>query len=150
MNEVREAKYRSERRNSERSSSERRDPRRSRARWLRSIAIAWLFTAAAATTAGALGGVLERDAHACCPKNAALASAPSAPCQALLPLACCDDTTLPALAPAPPDRSDAGFALLPGPPRIALAPGAAGRFSRHATASSPRSSPLVLSVLLQI
>ncbi len=132
------------------SRSAHRDPRRPRARWLRSVAIAWLFTAAAASTAGALGGVLARDAHACCPKDAALASAPTAPCQALLPLACCDDTTLPALAPVPPDRSDAGFALLPDPPRIALAPGAAGRFSRHAPASSPRSSPLALSVPLQI
>lgn len=129
---------------------ERRDPRRSRARWLRSIAIAWLLSAAAATTAGALGGVLDRDAHACCPKDAARASAPSAPCQALLPLACCDDTTLPAVAPTPPDRSDAGCALIPAPPRIALHPGAAGLLSRHATASSPRSSPLALSVILRI
>ncbi len=127
-----------------------RDPRRSRARWLRSLAIAWLFSAAAATTAGALGGLLDRDAHACCPKDAALASAPSAPCQALLPLACCDGTTLPALAPTPPDRSDAGFALLPSPPRIALARGAAGHSLRPATASSPRSSPLALSVVLRI
>ena len=145
MNGVQEANRRSTLRD-----SERHDPRRSRARRLRRIAIAWLFSAAAATTAGALGGMLDRDAHACCPKDAARASAPSAPCQALLPLACCDDTTLPAVAPAPPDRSDAGFVLIPAPPRIALDRGAAGLLARHGTASSPRSSPLALSVLLRI
>lgn len=145
MNRVPEASPRPECR-----SPECRSSRRPRVRWLRSLAIAWLFSAAAATTAGALGGMLDRDAHACCPKDAARASAAPAPCQALLPLACCDNTTLPAVAPAPPDRSDAGVALLPAPPRISPDPGAAAVLSRRTVATSPRSSPLALSVILRI
>ena len=134
--------------------SSRRPERRARRphprRWLRRIAIAWLVSAAAATTAGAAGGLLALTDHACCAKSAARASAPPAPCQALLPLACCDGTTLPAVAPAAPDRSDSAVALLPAPAAQAHAPRPAVVFSQHTVASSPRSSPLALSVVLRI
>ncbi len=130
--------------------TERRDTRRRRSAWVRKLAIAWLLGVAAATSASAAGSVLELSDHACCAKSPARASVPTAPCQALLPLLCCDGTTLPAVAPASPDRSDAAIALIPASSGTALDPATLPLLLRRTTASSPRSSPLALSVVLRL
>jgi hypothetical protein len=127
----------------------RHDPCRARARRLRRIAIAWGLAVVTATAAAAAGDLLDLANPSCCPKSVLQASLPAAPCQALLPLACCDGTTLPAVAPAPPDRSDCWIARITAVPD--LAPAGASSFDAQRTlASSPRSSPLALSVMLRI
>ncbi len=131
------------------SEASRRAERPARRR-LRGVAVAWLLSAAAATAAGAAGDLLALTDHSCCAKTPVSASVPAAPCQALLPLACCDATTLPAVAPATPDRGDAALALPSAPPRPSLDPRASVVLLRHTDASSPRSSPLSLSVILQV
>ncbi|MCL4685591.1 hypothetical protein KJ059_12685 [Myxococcota bacterium] len=130
--------------------TERRDARRRRSAWVRKLAIAWLLGVAAATSASAAGSVLERSGHACCAKSPARASVPTTPCQALLPLLCCDGTTLPAVAPAAPDRSDAAITAIPACSGTARDPATLPLRLRRAAAASPRSSPLALSVVLRL
>jgi hypothetical protein len=130
--------------------TERRETRGPRSAWVRSLAIAWLLGVTAATSASAVGSVLELSGHACCAKGLARASVPATPCQALLPLLCCDGTTLPAVAPAAPDRSEAPVAAIPASSGATLDPATLPLLLRRVSASSPRSSPLALSVVLRL
>ncbi|MEB2346496.1 MAG: hypothetical protein OZ948_17360 [Deltaproteobacteria bacterium] len=122
----------------------RADPRGQR---LRRIAVAWLL---AVGLASLLGGVAAAQAaardHACCGAAQDRAEAPPPSCPSLLPLACCDATTVPATSH---HASDLG-ALLPGP-ALASGPGpGSARPPCPGCDPKPRVSPLELSVVLHL
>lgn len=114
---------------------------------LHRIAVAWLL---AVGLASVLGGVAAARApvrdHACCGAAHDAAEAPPASCPSLLPLACCDATTVPA---ASHHASDLGV-LVPGPVLAAVSDAGSARPSCVASDPSPRVSPLALSVVLHL
>jgi hypothetical protein len=125
----------------------RRPARRTlRLRPMRRLVVAWLLAVGVAGVLGAVQAQAAAREHACCRNAPVRADAPPAPCQSLLPLACCDATVLPATAPHAPDRPDLGAALpLASPARL----GAAGAFATPSDVGlAHRVSPLRLSVVL--
>jgi len=117
-----------------------------RALRLRRLAVAWLLAVGLAGALGSLQAQAARAEHACCRNGPARADAPPPPCQALLPLACCEATVLPATAPAGPERAGLGPALPLAPPALAAAAG----LPAPAPGDGPalRVSPRRLSVVL--
>jgi hypothetical protein len=120
--------------------ADRRNPR------LRRIAVAWLLAVGLNGVFGVAAAQAAANAHGCCPPPPAQAEAPPVPCPSLLPLACCDATTLPAPAHHAADLGGAVGApslldLLASAPALAL---------RAAPDPSPRASPLQLSVVLRV
>lgn len=113
---------------------------------LRRIAVAWLLAVGLTGVLGVAAAEAAAREHACCATAPARAEAPPEPCPSLLPLACCDATTLPATAHHASDLGDAGPALA-----LSEAPVARPALASWAAPDpSPRVSPLRLSVVLRL
>jgi len=119
-----------------------------RLRPLRRIAVVWLVVVGITGVLGVVQAAAAARAHACCPPASAEAQAPATPCPSLLPLACCDATVLPAAAPDMPERGGLALAIPSAAPALAPAAGASG--GHPDAGSSPRVSPLSLSVVLRL
>lgn len=114
---------------------------------LRALAIALLVGLGATTALGVAAAEARAAEHACCgtPPVAAAPVAP-APCEALLPLTCCDPLAVPAAA-APPAPEASAVVLVPAVSAPALAP---PRDPRAEAGLALRASPLRLSVVLRL
>jgi hypothetical protein len=117
-----------------------------RAQRLRRIAVAWLLVAGV-TLALAAAQAWAAATHPGCHRPAPVAAdSTPAPCPSLLPLACCDATTLPGASTPGPERS--GMLAIPlelaaAPTPLAVGPGSP-------CAAVPPVSPLRFSVVLRL
>jgi hypothetical protein len=119
-----------------------------RTRSVRTLAGAVLLVLTAGSAAGSVRVLAPRAEHACCSHEPSRAGAPTAPCEALLPLPCCRPVTVPAAFDARLELR--AVALAPGPAPVALA---APDARRHADSTGPgarAAPPGRLSVVLQL